>query len=253
LKKYAQGKADVSVSAQGVAPTVNTLAAGLQLDLSLLAKKGHLRAFGGNQGATEFTTTAGQAGEVLGGLAMIAGALTKDQNTSSIVSKSGAALSAASKLQKAFADFAYDTAEIKATRLATGTIKIDKADIRNKLLHFNIAGGIGYRPNMEMMDWPLVLKGQLRGSGEFANYFNILGFGSKPEADGLTSGPPVSITGSINNVKSDLSDQIQAAINRATGTSSSLTNQNNSTPASTPKTAPTNKNPLGDLLKELGR
>ncbi len=256
LKKYAQGNADVSVSASSVSPTVSNLANTLQLDLDLLAKNGHVRAFGGNQGATEFTTTAGQVGEIAGGLAMIAGVLTKNQAGSTAMSKTGAALAAASKLQKAFADFAYDTAEVKASRLPTGTLKIDKADIRNKLLHFTINGGIGYRPNMDMLDWPMILKGQLRGSGEFANYFTILGFSSgKPEADGLSSGPTISVTGSMNNVKTDLNETIQAAINRATGTgtSSNLTNGNNASPDSTPKTAPTNRNPLGDLFKELGR
>ena len=258
LKKYAQGKADADVSAIGVAPTANTLPAALQLELNFLAKKGHLRAFGGNQGATEFTSSAGQVGEVLGGIALIAGALSKDQDQGNKVAKVGAAISAASKLQKALADFAYDSAEMKVTRLASGTIKIEKADIRNSLLHLTVdpKSGIGYRSNVDFFDWPLVIKGQLRGGGEFANYFTILGFnGGKPDADGLYSGPTFSVTGSINNVKTDIHEQIQNAINRVTtGSGNNLTNPNSTTPTTTqPKTTQPNRNPLGDLLKELGR
>ena len=108
-------------------------------------------------------------------------------------------------------------------------------------------------PALALADRPLAIDAQLRGRGEFADYFQILGFAeAAPSPDGLTLGPGVKVTGSLNDIRNDLTERIQAAVSR-----------NRSAPAQpqrAPQTPPGGSaapgrrpNPLGDLLKELGR
>ena len=53
----------------------------------------------------------------------------------------------------------------------------------------------------------------MRGAGEFAQYFQALGFGNGPSpADGFTDGPGVNIGGSLNQVKTDLVEKLQQAV-----------------------------------------
>ena len=144
---------------------------------------------------------------------MIAGALSKNQQQGEKIAKIGAAMTAAAKLQKAVSDFHYSSATIKATRLASGTIKLESADIRNEVLHLTAKGGITVDPKVGFTDWPMVFSTQMRGAGEFAQYFQTLGFGIGPSpTDGFTDGPGVNVTGSMNQVKTDLVEKLQQAV-----------------------------------------
>jgi hypothetical protein len=170
------------------------------------------------------------------------------------MAKIGAAVSAAAKLQKALADFNYDAITIKASRLASGTIKLDQADIRNASLHLSAKGGINIDPKAPFSDWPMVIDTQMRGAGDFASLFNALGYGSAPsKSDGLTDGPGVKVTGSLNNIKSDLAAQLQQAIDRISSSSAQAapSTQPDATQPQPPATK--KRNPLGDLLKQLGK
>ena len=167
-----------------------------------------------------------------------------------------AAMTAASKLQKAVAEFAYTSATIKASRLASGTIKLETADIRSETLQLSAKGGINVDPRSGFADWPMAFTTQLRGAGEFAEYFQVLGFGVSPSpTDGFTDGPGVNVTGSLNQIRTDLSEKLQAAIDRTRNAPSAA--PAGQTPQAAPggqaAPAPRKRNPLGDLLNELGR
>jgi hypothetical protein len=204
---------------------------------------------------------AGDIGETLGGLAMIAGALSKNQQQGEKIAKIGAAMTAAAKLQKAVGDFQYTSASIKATRLASGTIKLEQADIRNDILHLAAKGGISVDPKVGFTDWPMAFSTQMRGKGEFAQQFQTLGFGTGASpTDGFTDGPGVNITGSLNQVKTDLAEKLQQAVDNVRSSSNATTDNppqaapsTQTAPVPTPAPAPKKRNPLGDLLKELGR
>ncbi len=258
-KDFLQGKGDATASVTSVSGTPGELAGRLQADVQLTSRGGVIRAFGDKNSSMALSANkAGDVTEVLGGIALIAGALTRNQEQGEKIAKVGAAMTAAAKLQKAVAEFAYTSATIKASRLASGTIKLDLADIRSPTLQLSAKGGINIDPKAAFADWPMAFTTQLRGSGEFAEYFQVLGFGAGPSpADGFTDGPGVNVTGSLNQIRTDLSEKLQAAIDRTR-------NAPSATPAgqapqaapggqAAPTPAPRKRNPLGDLLNELGR
>jgi hypothetical protein len=261
-KDFLQGKADATASLTSVCGTPGELVGKLQVDTQLTSKGGRIRPFGDkNSGMSLSANKAGDIGETLGGLAMLAGALTKNQQQGEKVAKIGAAMTAAGKLQKAVGDFQYTNATIKASRLASGTIKLEMADISNEVLQLRAKGGISVDPKLGFADWPMLFSTQMRGSGEFAQYFQALGFGTGPSpADGFTDGPGVNVGGSLNQVKTDLAEKLQQAIDnvRSSQTVAPSNPGTQAAPGAQAAPAPTSpapkkRNPLGDLLKELSR
>ena len=266
VKEFLQGRADATAGLTSLCGTPGELVGKLQIDTQLSSKGGRIRAFGDKSSSMSLSANkAGDIGETLGGLAMIAGALSKNQQQGEKIAKIGAAMTAAAKLQKAVADFQYSSATIKATRLASGTIKLESADIRNEVLHLTAKGGITVDPKTSFTDWPMLFSTQMRGAGEYAQYFQALGFGIGPSpTDGFTDGPGVNVSGSLNQVKTDLVEKLQQAVdnvrsaanarpdNPTQGTSGTKITPAGKIPA-TNTPAPKKSNPLGDLLKELGR
>ena len=266
VKEFLQGRADATAGLTSLCGTPGELVGKLQVDTQLSSKGGRIRAFGDKSSSMSLSANkAGDIGETLGGLAMIAGALSKNQQQGEKIAKIGAAMTAAAKLQKAVADFQYSSATIKATRLASGTIKLESADIRNEVLHLTAKGGITVDPKTGFTDWPMLFSTQMRGAGEYAQYFQALGFGIGPSpTDGFTDGPGVNVSGSLNQVKTDLVEKLQQAVdnvrsaanarpdNPTQGTSATKITPSGKVPA-TNSPAPKKINPLGDLLKELGR
>ena len=253
IKEFLQGKAAVTATLTSVCGTPGELISKLQIDSELRSEGGRIRAFGDkNSGAALTAGSAGSLGQVLGLGAMLIGGASNNPK----VAKIGAAVAAAGKLQNALADFNYDTVTVKASRLATGTIKLDQADVRNQTLHLSAKGGISIDSKAAFTDWPMVVDAQLRGAGEFANFFNALGYGTTPsKVDGMTDGPGIKITGSINNVKTDLSEKLQQAINgiKSSALPTQATPPASNQPSTTPPPAAKKRNPLSDLLRELGK
>jgi hypothetical protein len=256
VKDFLQGKGDATASVTSVSGTPGELLGRLQADAQLTSRGGVIRAFGDKNSSMALSANkAGDIGETLGGLALIAGALTKNQQQGEQIARIGAAMTAAAKLQKAVAEFAYTSATIKVSRLASGTIKLETADIRNESLQLSAKGGINVDPTSGFADWPMAFATQLRGTGEFAEYFQVLGFGAGPSsADGFTEGPGVNVTGSLNQIRTDLAEKLQAAVDRTRNAPS--TAPAGQAPQAAPggqAAPPRRRNPLGDLLNELGR
>ena len=256
-KDFLQGKGDATASFTSLSGTPGELLGRLQVDTQLTSRGGVIRAFGDKNSSMSLSANkAGDLGETLGGLALIAGAFTKNVQQGEKIAKIGAAMTAAAKLQKAVAEFAYTSATIKASRLASGTIKLETADIRSATLQLSAKGGISVDPRSGFADWPMAFATQLRGTGEFAEYFQVLGFGAGPSpADGFTDGPGVNVTGSLNQIRTDLSEKLQAAIDRTRNapTAAPAGQTPQAAPAGQAAPAPRKRNPLGDLLNELGR
>jgi len=258
MKEFVQGKADAAASLTSICGTPGELAGKLQVDTQLTSKGGRIRAFGDKNSRMSLSANkAGDVTEVLGAAAILFGGNKNPQLT-----KIGAAMTAAAKLQKAVADFQYTSATIKATRLASGTIKLEVADIRNEVLHIAAKGGISVDPKAGFADWPMLFSTQMRGAGEFAQYFQALGFGSAPSStDGFTDGPGVNVSGSLNQVKTDLVEKLQQAIDNVRASQAAAPSNpgtqtapgTQAAPASTTPSPKKRSSPFGDLLKELGR
>lgn len=258
VKDFLQGRADATAGLTSVCGTPGELLGKLQADAQLTSKGGRIRAFGDKSSSMSLSANkAGDVGEVLGGLAMIIGG-----NNNPKVAKIGAAMTAAARLQKAVADFRYSSATIKASRLASGTIKLESADIRNEVLHLTAKGGISVDPKAGFADWPMAFSTQMRGTGEFAQYFQALGFGVGPSpADGFTDGPGVNVSGSLNQVRTDLVEKLQQAVDNVRaapapgqpGQAAPAPNPQAAPGNAAPAPAPKKRNPLNDLLNGLGR
>ena len=227
-------------------PNVDQLVDKLNLDVSLFSKDGRIQAFGKQNSAMSLTANqAGETANLLGGIAILAGALTKNQAQGEKIAKVGVAVAAVGKLQKSLSQFNYKTAEVQIQRLPDGTLKINKTEIKNDILNFTASGKISADRALSMMDWPLNIKADLRGAGEYKEYFTVLGFAeNQPAPDGLTQGPGVEFTGSINNLKNDLEQRLQAAINNI----QSGMNSGNQNPT---QGAPTGPNPTNSLPKRI--
>lgn len=256
LKDFLQGRADATAGLASVCGTPGELVGKLQVDTQLTSKGGRIRAFGDkNSGISNAVNKTGDVTEVLGAAAILFGGNKNPQMV-----RVGAAMTAAAKLQKAVADFQYSSATIKATRLASGTIKLESADIRNEILHLNAKGAITVDPKAGFADWPMAFSTQMRGAGEFAQYFQALGFGVGPSpADGFTDGPGVNVGGSLNQMRTDLVEKLQQAVANIRATPApaqaapgeSPPNTKAAPPGTTP--APRKRNPLNDLLNGLGK
>ena len=250
-QEFIRGKAATKAKVTGIAGTVGELAGVVTIDAELNSGGGRLRSFGDtNRGAALTAGKVSDVGETLGGLAIIAGALSKNQKQGEKIAKVGAAISAVSKLQKALADFRYERLELKASRLASGTLKLTTFELRNADLSIAANGGIQMRDGVAFADWPMLFDAKLRGAGEFAEYFNLLGFGSGlPEADGLTAGPAFQVKGSLNSIHSDVMEKLQGAVDRY----KSGANYQPGNPTQGAAPAPPKRNALEGLLQELGR
>lgn len=253
LSDFIQGKGDATVTAEGVAPNCELLIDKLNLNASLLSKDGRIQAFGKQNSVMSLSANkAGETANLLGGIAILAGALTKNQAQGEKIAKVGLAVAAVGKLQKSLSQFNYKTAEVEIQRLSDGTLKINKTVIKNDILNFSAAGKISADRGLAMMDWPLNIKADLRGAGEYKEYFTALGFANpQPSPDGLTQGPGVEFTGSINNLKNDLEQRLQAAINNIqSGLNSGNQNPTQGAPTAPKPTnmAPKRANPLDSIL-----
>lgn len=256
MKSFVQGKADATVGLTSVCGTPGELLGKLQIDGSIESRNGRIRAFGEKGGALSASAqNAGDLGETIGALTMLGGLFTKDKQKGGKIGRLGAAFAAGGKLQKAFADFPYTSAVIKVSRLASGTIKLESADIRSETLRIDAQGAISVSPGTDLADWPMKFSTRMRGSGEFAQYFKDIGFATGPtSADGLTNGPEINISGSLNGIRTDLAEKISAAID-GLGADPAPSGQ---TPApgtqAAPETPePRRRSPLGDLLNGIGR
>ena len=253
LSDFIQGKGDAIVTADGVGPNIEQLVDKLNVNANLLSKDGRIQAFGKQNSVMSMTANkAGETANLLGGIAILAGALTKNQAQGEKIAKVGIAVAAVGKLQKSLSQFNYKTAEVEIQRLSDGTLKINKTLIKNDILSFAAAGKITADRTLSMMDWPLNIKADLRGTGEYKDYFTALGFANnQPSADGLTQGPGIEFTGSINNLKNDLEQRLQAAINNIqSGMGSGNQNPTQGTPTGSNPTnmVPKKVNPLESIL-----
>lgn len=214
LREFVDGKADGWATAEGVSGNLDALTAKMNIHAGLTSKGGRIQAFGGKDSAIALTANkAGDTAEVVGGLALLAGVLTKNQQQGEKVAKIGAAISAVGKLQKSLANFRYDNAEFLAQRMPDGTIKITKAEVSNAELTLNALGEIGARTQLSFADWPLSLQADIRGKGDYAQYFALLGFADGIAVpDGSTKGPGVKFSGSLNNLQNDLVERLQTAV-----------------------------------------
>ena len=214
IKDFVQGKADISAKADGTGVNVSDLISKINISANLLSKDGRIQAFGGKDSATAVKASkAGQTAQILGGIAKLAAGLSKNKSQSEKIARAGEAMSAASKLQQSLSDFKYELVDIRVQRSTDGTIKISQGLIKNSDIVINALGQISAKTGSDFNDWPLALQATTRGKGNYAEQFKLLGFAEATDApDGLTQGPSIHFSGSLNNLQNDLKERLQGAV-----------------------------------------
>lgn len=238
MRGNADGKAHARIGALARAPNLEQIVHNLALDLSLDATDGAIRM---PKSAATISKKVGSMADIGIGVAAITAALGKGRNAevANRVAIQGTALR---EMQKAAEDYRYSKLEVRAQRLADGSLKLSRAIVRGETLSLVAEGKLTALPGTEMLDWPLDITAQLRGNGSLGDCFRQLGYDDgTPTADGQRQGPWFKVGGSINHVQTNLLDALLMPPDPTGGT----------TP--TPE-APRRGTNLGDrLLERLGR
>ncbi len=214
IKDFVQGKGDATAKADSTGINIGDLISKTNVSAGLLSKDGRIRAFGGKDSAIAASASkASETAQLLGGIAKLAGALSKNKSQGEKIARAGDAMTAASKLQQALSDFKYELVDVRVQRSASGTIKISQGLIKNSDIVINTLGQISAKAGSEFNDWPLALQATMRGKGTYAEQFKLLGFAEATATpDGLTQGPSVQFSGSLNNLQNDLKERLQGAV-----------------------------------------
>ena len=206
-----EGKVDLRVLALSWGQTAGVLPRNLTAELAVDSKGGRARL------PATIATTADKAGEVADTVAGIAalGALLGKGRDAERAAQAAASISALRELQKAASDFRFDLLEVRAQRLADGTVKVSKAEARGPDLGIALAGQLSMLPGLPAADWPFRFSANLRGGGRLGEHLVTLGFDpGAPSADGLRQGPAFDAEGTANEWRTNLIEALQAGPRR---------------------------------------
>lgn len=237
MRGNVDGKAHGRVAAMARAPNLGQLARGLALDISLDAETGAVRM---PSSAAKISKQVGGVADIGIGVAALAAALGKGKNAEAAakVAVHGTLLR---EMQKAAEDYRYDKLEVRAQRLADGSMRLNRAEIRGETLSLSATGSLTAIPGADLLDCPIDIRAQMRGAGTLGDCFRQLGFDTgAPSADGQRQGPWFKVGGSINSVQTNLLDVLF----------SSPASQGTPAPRTTP---PASTTPRGSLLDRIGR
>ena len=207
-----EGKVDGRVLALSWGPTLGDLAGNLTAELALDSKGGRARL------PAALSATADKAGEVADTVAGIAalGAMFGKGRDAERAAQAAVSISALRELQKAASDFRFDLLEVRAQRLADGTIKLGKAEARGPDLGIRLAGQLSMLPGLEAADWPFRFAAEVRGGGKLGEHLVTLGFDpGAPTADGLRQGPAFDVEGTANEWRTNLIEALRNGPRRA--------------------------------------
>lgn len=196
-----EGKIDLRVVAVAKAPLIGRLADNLAAELALDSSGGRVRL------PAAMSASADAGGEVVEGLANLAvlGAAFGKGQDAERAALAANSLIAARELQKAATDFRYTKLEVRAQRLSDGSLKVAKAEAVSPSLAIQLAGQITALPATPFADWPLRFAASIRGGSRLGESLVALGFDpGTPSADGMRQGPAFDVSGSINDIDTNL-------------------------------------------------
>ena len=196
-----EGKIDLRAVAVSTAPQIGRLADNLAAELALDSSGGRVRL------PTAMSASADMGGEVAEGLAGLAalGATFGKGRDAERAALAANSLIAIRELQKAATDYRYTKLEVRAQRLADGSLKVAKAEAVGPSLGIQLAGSITALPAASFADWPLRFAASIRGGGKLGESLVALGFDpGTPSADGMRQGPAFDVSGTINDWETNL-------------------------------------------------
>ncbi|MFZ9202081.1 MAG: hypothetical protein ACO23N_06615 [Opitutales bacterium] len=241
MRGNADGKAHARIGALARAPNLGQVPRNLALDLSLDADNGAIRM---PSSAATLSKKIGSMADIGIGVAALTAAFGKGRNAevAARVAVQGTALR---EIQKAAEDYRYSKLEVRAQRLADGSIRLSRAEVRGETLSLAAEGKLTALPGSDLLDCPIDITAQLRGSGTLGNCFSELGYDNgTPSADGQRQGPWFKVAGSINQIQTNLLDALLLPPDPTGGTA----------PAPVTPASPRRGTNLGDrLIERLGR
>lgn len=203
MRGNAEGKAHGRVGALARAPNLSQLARNLAIDLAVDGEKGAVRL---PRSAATLSQKIGSMADVGIGVAVLTAALGKGKTaeTAAKVAVQGTLLR---EMQKAAENYRYDRLELRAQRLADGSVQLSRAEVRGETLSLTASGKLTALPGQGLLDCPIDINAQLLGSGTLGDCFRELGYDNgAPTGDGQRQGPWFKVAGSINRVQTNLVD-----------------------------------------------
>ena len=204
-----EGTYDLTASVAGQGSDPATAASGAAADFKLTGKQGVIRAL--NLDTNKYA----KAGNVVSGLAGLAGALSGNEE----VAKHANRITAFNAVARSLANLAYDEIAVEAKRAADGSVEIGRVSLLSPQLKLAGAGGMRAVPGRGFAELPLNLKLELGAKGELAKSLDALRVLDAPAADAAADAyramsDPLVLDGTLKQIGTA---QVQKLLTRALG------------------------------------
>jgi hypothetical protein len=209
-----EGKVDARVEAGSHGQVMDRLAPNLALSAALDSNGGRVRL---PRSASAISEQAGEIADVGLGVAVLAAAFGKGKDAER-AARVAVVAQTLRELQKAVTDYRFSKLEARLTRQPDGTLRVAKLESVGETLGFTLSGAVTPRMGAGFADWPLDFAAQVRGSGVLGQNFVTLGYDpGLPSADGLRQGPAFAISGTANDIKTNLLEALRVSPNAPGG------------------------------------
>lgn len=216
LKAFAPGEAsklegtyDLSASVTGRGSDPAAAAAGAAVEVKLVGKEGVIRAIDLD------TNKYAKAGNVVSGLAGLAGALSGNNE----IAKQAGRVAAFNAVARALANLAYEEIAIEAKRAADGSVEIGRVSLLSPQLRLAGGGALRAVPGRSFLEMPLNLKLELGAKGELAKNLEALRVLDAPAGDAAADAframsEPIVLDGTLGRIGTA---QVTRLLTRAVG------------------------------------
>ena len=194
-----EGTFDLELSAESLAPSLDTLVRNVSAEASLLGRDGRIRIFAADN---DKLRNVGEWARVGGGVAELVGAFGGKKLRRTV--------KAANRLREYLENFPFERQELRLRYKAGKPIVCEKFLLRNELLKITGQGEIAYSEAVPIQDAPLAMRARLDVRGELEELMTTLGILKQTEriteSDGTSYviGPEFKCSGTLNRFSNNL-------------------------------------------------
>jgi len=203
------GTYDLAASVQGQGSDPAVAASGAAAEIKLSGKQGVIRAIDLD------TNKYAKAGNVVSGLAGLAGALSGNSE----IAKHASRVTAFNSVARALANLPYEEIVIEAKRAADGSVEIGRMRLLSPQLKLEGDGSLRAVPGRSLLEMPLNLKLELGAKGELAKHLEVLRVLDVPAAGAAADAfrsmvEPIVLDGTLGQIGTA---QVSRLLSRAIG------------------------------------
>ncbi len=194
-----EGMFNLELSAESLAPSLETLARHVSAEAHLIGRDGRIRIFSADNAKLR---NVGEWARVGGSVAELVGAFGGKKLRRTV--------KAANRLREYLENFPFEQQELRLRYKAGEPIVCEKFLLRNELLKITGQGEIAYSEGVPIQDAPLAMRARLDARGELEELMTTLGILKQPEriteTDGTSYvvGPEFKCSGTLNRFSNNL-------------------------------------------------